>query len=537
MVDRVKRVADSPTSLREHFAFLPLQISHFDRLCEVPACLDLESSVADGELRASMDDDGCLVIDTDQMRLLRHAFKTRLTAKYLDEIRDLHAERLAALHDEIDGLSMELAEFQTRELLEKIGRVGDLIAALAPYGLVTKIVPDVLRCTIKERLGENEKVISDRSWSALLHPEHASAPDLAFHLVRAWRNILDISATDGSRVARIDQQLQDDWAGMGPHAWEAPGYETPSYLLKLLAEQFGRYPADRLAKLQELHLKRRSERLAMQRDLDASLGSPEMDGALVRFVEHFRYWAAYIDDQTATLRRSFYRGLLPLLQPASQLFVREAALERRSDILFLTRHEIRSGPCPEWPAIIHARRERYAQNLQRAEALVGTNRLEQLTDGTWSQASDISSHDDGGDRAKPTFAGATAADSVGLDRSEPQQLSGLSAAAAHTVTGPAHRVSSLDDMQTVPEGAIVVTRLITPDMAPMFWRIAGVIVEESGLTQHASILAREFELPCVVGVKNASDQIITGDRIELCGATGTVTVGGSVQPQDTAEPS
>jgi len=105
---------------------------------------------------------------------------------------------------------------------------------------------------------------------------------------------------------------------------------------------------------------------------------------------------------------------------------------------------------------------------------------------------------------------------------ETDHLQGLSAAALDTVRGMAYVLRTHEDPLHVPEGAIVVARTIHPDMAPLFWRIKAAVVEEGGLVQHAATLANEFGIPCVVAAANATSAIVTGDVLEVDGATGHI---------------
>ena len=52
--------------------------------------------------------------------------------------------------------------------------------------------------------------------------------------------------------------------------------------------------------------------------------------------------------------------------------------------------------------------------------------------------------------------------------------------------------------------------------------ISGLITDQGGMTCHAAIVAREFEIPCVVGTGNATKQINNGDKI-------TITKGGMIE--------
>jgi phosphohistidine swiveling domain-containing protein len=104
---------------------------------------------------------------------------------------------------------------------------------------------------------------------------------------------------------------------------------------------------------------------------------------------------------------------------------------------------------------------------------------------------------------------------------ETAAFAGLGAAPGRAI-GEARVLRTSDDERDVPAGSIVVARIIHPHVAPLFLRIAGVVVEEGALLQHATTLAREFGVPAVVGVADATRQFLDGDRLEIDGSTGEV---------------
>jgi phosphohistidine swiveling domain-containing protein len=100
-------------------------------------------------------------------------------------------------------------------------------------------------------------------------------------------------------------------------------------------------------------------------------------------------------------------------------------------------------------------------------------------------------------------------------------LRGLGAAPG-TAIGAARVLRSEAETFDVPQGAIVVARLLNPYQAPVLFKAAGVVVEEGGLLQHATILAREFGVPAVVGLRRATDLLADGELLEVRGDTGEV---------------
>jgi pyruvate,water dikinase len=88
--------------------------------------------------------------------------------------------------------------------------------------------------------------------------------------------------------------------------------------------------------------------------------------------------------------------------------------------------------------------------------------------------------------------------------------------------GRARVLRGSDDELDVAAGSIVVARILHPHVAPLFFRIAGVVVEEGALLQHATTLAREFGIPAVVALPDATRHFRDGDGLEIDGSTGVV---------------
>lgn len=73
-------------------------------------------------------------------------------------------------------------------------------------------------------------------------------------------------------------------------------------------------------------------------------------------------------------------------------------------------------------------------------------------------------------------------------------------------------------------GDILVTAYTDPSWTPLFVAIAGLVTEVGGLMTHGAVIAREYGLPAVVGVENATQLIRDGDHIRVDGASGTVEI-------------
>jgi phosphoenolpyruvate synthase/pyruvate phosphate dikinase len=73
-------------------------------------------------------------------------------------------------------------------------------------------------------------------------------------------------------------------------------------------------------------------------------------------------------------------------------------------------------------------------------------------------------------------------------------------------------------------GDILVTRFTDPSWTPLFVSIQGLVTEVGGLMTHGAVIAREYGLPAVVGVENATRLIQDGQRIRVHGTDGTVEI-------------
>jgi pyruvate,water dikinase len=76
----------------------------------------------------------------------------------------------------------------------------------------------------------------------------------------------------------------------------------------------------------------------------------------------------------------------------------------------------------------------------------------------------------------------------------------------------------------VEEGDILVTKFTDPSWTPVFVSIKGLVTEVGGMMTHGAVVAREYGLPAVVGVENATGKIKDGQRIRVNGTEGYVEI-------------
>lgn len=92
-----------------------------------------------------------------------------------------------------------------------------------------------------------------------------------------------------------------------------------------------------------------------------------------------------------------------------------------------------------------------------------------------------------------------------------------------TIEGRARVILSMEDAD-IDEGDILVTTFTDPSWTPVFVSIKGLVTEVGGMMTHGSVIAREYGLPAIAGVENATKLIKDGQRIRVNGAEGYVEI-------------
>jgi pyruvate,water dikinase len=95
---------------------------------------------------------------------------------------------------------------------------------------------------------------------------------------------------------------------------------------------------------------------------------------------------------------------------------------------------------------------------------------------------------------------------------------------AGVVRGPARVVSSLNEASRLRPGDVLVTSVTQPAWTPLFGIAGAVVTEVGGMLSHTAVAAREYRLPAVVAVPNATRRLRDGQLVEVDGSAGTVRV-------------
>ncbi|MEV4563734.1 PEP/pyruvate-binding domain-containing protein [Nonomuraea sp. NPDC049419] len=295
----------------------------------------------------------------------------------------------------------------------------------------------------------------------------------------AQREVTAFLAEYGHRgVAEID---------VGVPRWS----EEPGHLLGVLANYLrmdgGLTPAELFEKGTR-EAKRRIGELAARAGRRARWRAPFVRWALGRT----RHYAGlrelpkfYLVKTLAAVRRSLFA--------VGEHLVGLGVLDRADDVFFLdlreTRAALKGGDLRELVAERRATHERERRRRHVPRVL--------LSDGTEPEA----------------LAAATA---------DPGALTGTPASPG-TVTGTARVVLDPHGAHLEP-GEILVCPSTDPGWTPLFLTAGGLVMEMGGAMSHGAVVAREYGIPAVVGVPDATHRVGSGQEITVNGAAGTVTL-------------
>jgi pyruvate,water dikinase len=80
------------------------------------------------------------------------------------------------------------------------------------------------------------------------------------------------------------------------------------------------------------------------------------------------------------------------------------------------------------------------------------------------------------------------------------------------------------DFAAFADGDVLVAKAAAPAWTPLFARAAAVVTDGGTLAAHASLVAREYGIPAVVGTGDATQRLYDGQFVTVDGTSGTVTL-------------
>jgi pyruvate,water dikinase len=94
-------------------------------------------------------------------------------------------------------------------------------------------------------------------------------------------------------------------------------------------------------------------------------------------------------------------------------------------------------------------------------------------------------------------------------------LSGGNKACGGIAAGKVYKIEGAKDLESVPDGAIVVTKVTSPDLVKVIGKIAAVISDVGSTAGHFASVAREFGVPSLVNTGNATRILTAGDAVTV----------------------
>jgi pyruvate,water dikinase len=91
------------------------------------------------------------------------------------------------------------------------------------------------------------------------------------------------------------------------------------------------------------------------------------------------------------------------------------------------------------------------------------------------------------------------------------------------IEGRARVILRMEDA-ILEDGDILVTAFTDPGWTPLFVSVKGLVTEVGGVMTHGAVIAREYGLPAVVGVEQATKKIVDGQRIRVHGTEGYIEI-------------
>lgn len=107
------------------------------------------------------------------------------------------------------------------------------------------------------------------------------------------------------------------------------------------------------------------------------------------------------------------------------------------------------------------------------------------------------------------------------------------AASRGTAHGKACVARTIEDTTGVERGSILICPFTDPAWTPVLDRVAGVVTETGGLLSHAAVICREYGIPAVLGVPEATARIPDGVRVTVHGAEGLVELNTGLSKTET----
>ena len=285
--------------------------------------------------------------------------------------------------------------------------------------------------------------------------------------------------------------------------------ERPTTLVPLILDNISNFtPGEAKRRLEGGRQAARSKERELLERLRASADGVRKAREAKRMIDRVRTFSGYREYPKYGIVNRYFVYKQALLAEAERL-VQVDVLSDKEDIFYLTFHELHD--------VVRTRRSDQQLIRRRKDAFCSHQALTPprvlTSDGE-------------------VVAGAYRRDDVPTGA-----LIGLPVCAG-TVEGRARVIADIAQAD-IEAGDILVTTYTDPSWTPLFLAIKGLVTEVGGLMTHGTVIAREYGLPAVVGVEQATSLIRDGQRIRVHGTDGYVEIlrdpgqtrGGAARPR------
>lgn len=240
-------------------------------------------------------------------------------------------------------------------------------------------------------------------------------------------------------------------------------------------------------------------RAAEEASTAALAGSPRRQRQFRRLLADAQRLIAIREEQTQELTLAW-----PCLRRAvvrlGEGLVERGRIAMPEDVFFLTRDEVLEavGDRRSPEVDVGARRARHAADVRLVPPLV-VGKVPPVAARMWSSFTALSG-------ARPSARAIVTG----------------TPASAGTATGRVRVIRGAAEFEDLLPGEILVAPITAPAWTPLFERAAGVVTDVGSVAAHASVIAREYGIPAIVGTGDATRRLHTGMRVTIDGGTGTV---------------
>ncbi|HLD31907.1 MAG TPA: PEP-utilizing enzyme [Patescibacteria group bacterium] len=407
---------------------------------------------------------------------------------FLEKIITTNEQMIPAMLAAAEKLHGDLTQISGHELYQRWQNWLHTFLALMTYSAMGTVMEmeepllsNRLEQIIKDRLGENQQDLGKCFQILTTSTTRTVAGEEEQELLRLRQRQL----TTGLSPEEISvHQKRYSWIGFG--------YTGPGWNCQDIEDRLSALPdtENGLKQFEEEKNKTLSQTLAEQTNWETRLGLTEKEKYLFQTLRTLGFWK---------FERKFQN------QKAHELmedFIREIA--RRNNLSILQAKMI--GPNEMEDVLIHNRvnPDQLNERLNESVVVFSGSKCE-----VWE-----------GSRGKEILTEIHQSLAVNLD----QTIIKGSTAYPGIAQGTARQVNTVEDMQKLQPGDILISTSTSPQILPAMKKAAAIVTDSGGITCHAAIVAREIKIPTVIGTKIATKIIKDGDQIRVDADQAIITI-------------